>query len=80
MATSRCLGRSASTARPPIETDPVSCVSSPAMILSSVDFPQPDGPSSVRNSPSAMSSETPRSTATAPKFLVTPSMVTPAIF
>ena len=27
------------------------------MIRNSVDFPQPDGPSSVRNSPSAISSE-----------------------
>jgi hypothetical protein len=28
--------------------------SSPAIILSSVDFPQPDGPTSTMNSPSSM--------------------------
>jgi hypothetical protein len=33
-------------------------VSSPAIILSVVDFPQPEGPRRIMNSPSAISSDT----------------------
>jgi hypothetical protein len=45
--------------------------SSPAMIRSSVDFPQPDGPTSTRNSPSAMASSMSCSTCTLPKAFAT---------
>ena len=50
-------------------------VSKPASMRSSVVLPQPDGPSSAKNSFSRMSSETPSTAATLPKFLVTPSIV-----
>ena len=35
---------------------------------SSVDLPQPDGPTSTQNSPSAMAMSTPRMTCVAPKY------------
>ena len=38
--------------------------SSPAIIRSSVDLPQPDGPTSTTNSPSPTSSETSRTAST----------------
>ena len=38
--------------RPPIAISPPVTVSRPAIMLSSVDLPQPDGPTSTRNSPS----------------------------
>src|ERR1700727_2873485 len=55
-------------------------VSSPAIILSAVVLPQPDEPTRIMNSPSAISSES-SSTATAPpgKRLVTASSVTPGM-
>src|SRR5579862_3919165 len=37
---------------PPSETEPASGLSKPAMMRSVVVFPEPDGPSSVKNSPS----------------------------
>jgi hypothetical protein len=43
--------------------------SSPASMRSSVDLPQPDGPTSTMNSPSAMSSEMPCSTFVDPNDL-----------
>ena len=43
--------------------------SSPAIMRSSVDLPQPDGPTRTTNSPSAMSIETPLITFTLPKDL-----------
>src|SRR3569623_2477851 len=54
-------------------------VSSPAIMRSKVDLPQPDGPTSTTNSPSTMSRSTPWITSTAPKVLRTPRMVTWAI-
>jgi hypothetical protein len=45
--------------------------SSPAMMRSSVDFPQPDGPTSTRNSPSGMASSMSCSTCTLPKAFAT---------
>ena len=53
---------------------PSSGVSKPASMRSSVVLPQPDGPSSAKNSFSRMSSETPSTAATGPKRLVTLSM------
>ena len=46
---------------------------------SSVDLPQPDGPTSTVNEPSAMSMSTPCSTAVSPKFFLTAWIVTLAI-
>src|SRR5262249_16104577 len=57
MAMSRSFGDSSLTTRPPIETVPPEMSSSPATIRSAVVLPQPDGPTSTRNSPSPMSSE-----------------------
>ncbi len=46
---------------------------------SSVDLPQPDGPTSTVNEPSAMSMSTPCSTAVSPKLFRTDWMVTLAM-
>src|ERR1700730_15535331 len=54
--------------------------SSPAIMRSSVDLPQPLGPTSTANCPSATSKLTPLMTSTAPKFLRTFSMDMLAIF
>ena len=47
------------TSRPSISTRPSSGGSRPETMLKSVDLPQPDGPTSTTNSPSAMSIDTP---------------------
>src|SRR4030095_6970264 len=75
----RSLGSTLSTTRPPIEMWPSVCVSSPAMMRSSVDLPQPDGPSSTMNSPSAIVQSTLWITATSPKVFLIPSILTSAI-
>ncbi len=62
MAMSRSLAGTSFTTRPPISSVPDVMVSSPAIMRSMVDLPQPEGPSRTMNSPSATSSET-RSTA-----------------
>src|SRR5262249_40126606 len=46
-------------------------VSSPAIDLSRVDLPQPEGPTSTTNSPSPMSRSIDSSTVTGPNFLWT---------
>ncbi len=51
----RSLGSSQVTFLPLIQIWPSVMSRRPAMQLSSVDLPQPDGPSSTMNSPSAMS-------------------------
>ena len=51
----RSLGSSQVTFLPLIQIWPSVMSSRPAMQFSSVDLPQPDGPSSTMNSPSAMS-------------------------
>jgi hypothetical protein len=48
--------------RPWMLTLPLCSASSPAMMLSSVDLPQPEGPSRPTTSPSAMEKLTPSST------------------
>src|SRR5687767_2127933 len=53
----------------PTETLPAVGCSSPAMQFSVVDFPHPEGPSSVKNSPSLMVTETSLRTATSPNCL-----------
>ena len=50
MAMPRSLGSCQVTLRPPIQIWPSSTSIRPAMALSRVDLPQPDGPSSTRNS------------------------------
>src|SRR5512132_2509602 len=56
---SRSLGGTLLTTRPPIAISPLLISSRPASIRNSVDLPQPDGPTSTVNSPSAMSNEMP---------------------
>src|SRR5215475_5150516 len=74
MAMSRSLGGRSLTTAPPIRIVPALTSSSPAIIRSKVDFPQPDGPTSTMNSPSAMARSMPCRTLTAPKDLLTPVM------
>ena len=59
MAMSRSFGCRLLTTRSPIEISPSEIVSRPAIIRSNVDFPQPDGPTRMTNSPSSMSTLTP---------------------
>ncbi len=57
MAMSRSLGSRSLTTLSPMRSSPDEIVSSPAIIRSAVDLPQPDGPTSTKNSLSAMSSD-----------------------
>ena len=52
---SRSLGARSFTTSPPIFSSPSLMSSSPAIIRSAVDFPQPDGPTRITNSPSLIS-------------------------
>src|SRR5580698_2885812 len=52
---SRSLGASLFTTLPPMRSSPSLMSSSPAIMFRVVDFPQPDGPTRIMNSPSAMS-------------------------
>src|SRR5690349_5055338 len=62
---SRARGGSWVTSCSPILIVPEVTSSRPAIMRSNVDLPQPDGPTRTRNSPLAISSDTP-STATTP--------------
>src|SRR5690606_12078376 len=55
MAMSRSRGATSLTTRPPIESVPPSTVSSPAIMRSRVDLPQPEGPTRTSSSPSRAS-------------------------
>src|SRR6185437_1823217 len=55
MAMSRSLGASLFTTLPPMRSSPSLMSSRPAIMLRVVDLPQPDGPTRIMNSPSAMS-------------------------
>src|SRR5690349_715299 len=55
MARLRSRGARSLTFFPPITMSPSVMSSSPTIIRSSVDFPQPDGPTRIMNSPSATS-------------------------
>src|SRR6478735_10941277 len=55
MARLRSRGARSLTFFPPITMSPLVMSSSPTIIRSSVDFPQPEGPTRIRNSPSATS-------------------------
>src|SRR5215212_9919119 len=52
---SRSRGGRSLTRSPPMMRSPSVMSSSPAIIRSAVDFPQPDGPTRIMNSPSDMS-------------------------
>src|SRR3954469_9252521 len=51
----RSRGARSLTRLPPMTMSPLVMSSSPTIIRSSVDFPQPEGPTRIMNSPSAMS-------------------------
>jgi hypothetical protein len=55
------------TSRPSSTTPPSEAESRPAMMLSRVDFPQPEWPTMVRNSPRSMPNDTSRNTQTWPR-------------
>src|SRR4051812_10504216 len=78
MAMLRSLGSTSLTTRPSISSLPSVIVSSPATIRSKVDLPQPDGPSSTRNSPSATRQSMPWITCMSPYDFLTPAMFTSA--
>src|SRR4051794_39473947 len=59
---SRSLGSISLTIRPPISIVPAVGLSRPATMLSSVDLPQPEGPTSTVNSPLSMSRSIPFNT------------------
>src|SRR5262249_12055474 len=71
MAMSRALAGKSVTSRLSMTIAPFVTCSRPAMMRSSVDFPQPDGPTSTRNSPSAMASWISCSTCTLPNDFAT---------
>src|SRR5215207_2745860 len=52
---SRSRGARSLTTSPPMISSPSEMSSSPAIIRSAVDLPQPDGPTRIMNSPSSMS-------------------------
>ena len=54
MAMSRSLGGTSLTTRPPMLTVPLVISSRPATIRNAVVLPQPEGPTSTMNSPSAI--------------------------
>src|SRR6185437_6907606 len=59
MATSRSFGGMSFTTRSPIRSSPAETDSRPAIMRSVVVLPHPEGPTSTRNSPSAMSRSMP---------------------
>src|SRR5262245_20793151 len=79
MAMSRSLGATSLTTFEPIEIVPEEISSRPAIMRNSVDFPQPDGPTSTQNSPSSTATSTPCSTSVEPKLLRTLLKVTDAM-
>ena len=76
---SRSRGATRLTSRSPMNTDPDEMASSPASIRSAVVLPDPDGPTSTMNSPSAISNESSRTACTEPNVLPTASKRTRAI-
>src|SRR5688572_28007779 len=76
---SRSLGWTWLTTRPPISISPPVMFSSPAIMRSSVDLPQPEGPTSTQNSPSSMVMSTPCTTRVEPNDLCTPLSATAAM-
>src|SRR5579871_3351798 len=76
---SRSFGSVSLTRRPPILISPALMDSSPAIMRSSVDLPQPEGPTRTVNSPSATSMSTPWMMSTWPKAFLTPTISTRAM-
>src|SRR5512137_846137 len=76
---SRSLGSRSLTTRSPIEISPELMRSRPATIRSSVDLPQPEGPTMTTNSPSSTSMVTPWITKFSPKLFFTSRNDTPAM-
>src|SRR5690606_33046157 len=76
---SRSFGGKSLTTRPSMRISPAVTLSSPAIIRSRVDLPQPDGPTSTTNSPSCASRDTPPMTVVFPNALWTPEIVTSAM-
>ena len=71
MAMPRCEGSASFTFAPSMNSSPEVMSSSPAMRRSSVDFPQPDGPTKTTKSPWAMSRSTSRITIMSPNAFPT---------
>ena len=80
MAMSRSFESRSFTTRLSIAMVPAVMSSSPASMRSSVDLPQPEGPTSTMNSPSEMSSEMPCRTLVLPKSFFTSLKETVAIY
>jgi hypothetical protein len=76
---SRSLGGMSLTTLAPMLICPPEISSRPAIMRSRVDLPQPEGPTSTQNSPSAMSIETPLMMWVWPKYFCTWPMVTDAM-
>src|SRR5512134_3265290 len=72
MATSRSFGCTSLTTRSPIESCPSEGSSSPAIMRSAVDLPQPDGPTNTMNSWSWIARSRFSITLTSPKRLAMP--------
>ncbi len=66
MAMLRCFGSRSLTTSEPIFSVPPEISSNPAIILSVVDLPQPDGPTKTTNSPSAIERSMPLTASTLP--------------
>jgi hypothetical protein len=71
MAMSRSRGGMSFTTVPPIAMSPEVISSSPAIMRSVVDLPQPDGPTSTTNSWSAISRSMPFTACTPPSYSLT---------
>ena len=80
VAMSRSIGSTSLTTRPPMLISPELTLSSPAIIASSVDLPQPDGPTSTTNSPGSTSRSMSCNTACAPNRLLSLRMLSEAIY
>src|SRR5262245_18291639 len=79
MAMSRSLGCSSLTRPPSMAISPSVIVSSPAIMLSRVDLPQPEGPTRTKNSPSSMAMSIPLRMCSGPKCFLTLLMVREAM-
>src|SRR5882757_11504201 len=79
MAMSRLEGCRSLMARPSTRISPEVIVSRPAMVLSKVDLPQPDGPTSTRKPPLSSSTSIPLRISTWPKRFLRPSISRKAI-
>src|SRR5471030_2482167 len=76
---SRSLGGRLVTSRSPMWIVPADGTSRPAIMLSSVDLPQPEDPTRIRNSPASTSMSIPLRISTWPKVLRTLAIVSAPI-